>query len=48
MTKKEALERVIKNIQNVGGKLVGVVVNKIPTSKKKLIHTNFNYAILIR
>ena len=33
MTKKDALERVIKNIQNVGGKLAGVVINRVPTSK---------------
>lgn len=35
VTKKDALERVIKNIQNVGGKLTGVVVNKMPISGKK-------------
>lgn len=35
VTKKDALERVIKNVQNVGGKLAGVVFNKIPTSNKK-------------
>lgn len=35
VTKKDALERVIKNIQNVGGKLTGVVVNKIPISGKR-------------
>ena len=35
MTKKEALERVIKNIRNVGGKLAGVVINRVPTSKGK-------------
>lgn len=34
-TKKDNLERVIKNIQNVGGKLVGVVINKMPVSAKK-------------
>lgn len=34
-TKKDALERVIKNIQNVGGNLAGVVLNKIPVSPKK-------------
>ena len=33
--KKDNLERVIKNIQNVGGKLVGVVINKMPVSAKK-------------
>ncbi len=35
VTKKDALERIIKNIQNVGGKLTGVVVNKMPISGKK-------------
>ncbi len=34
-TKKDSLARVITNIQNVGGKLAGVVVNKIPISTKK-------------
>lgn len=35
LTKKDALERAIKSIQNVGGKLTGVVVNKMPISGKK-------------
>ena len=35
VTKKDALERVIKSIQNVGGNLTGVVVNKLPISGKK-------------
>ncbi len=35
VTKKDALERVIKSIQNVGGNLTGIVVNKIPISGKK-------------
>ena len=34
-TKRENLKRVIKNIQNVGGQLAGVVVNKMPTSSRK-------------
>lgn len=34
-TKKDALERVVKNIQNVGGKLAGVVINKVPISNRK-------------
>lgn len=34
-TKKDNLERIVKNIQNVGGKIAGVVVNKIPGSAKK-------------
>lgn len=35
LTKKDALERAIKSIQNVGGKLTGVVVNKMPISGNK-------------
>ena len=34
-TKKANLDKVIKNIQNVGGHLAGVVVNKMPVSAKK-------------
>ena len=34
-TKKEDLEKVKKDIENVGGKIAGVVVNKIPVSVKK-------------
>ncbi len=34
-TKKEDLKRVITNIQNVGGKIAGVVVNKVTMSSKK-------------
>ena len=34
-TKKENLRRAITNIQNVGGKIAGVVVNKVPVSAKK-------------
>ena len=35
VTKKDALERVIKNIKNVGGNIAGVIINKIPISLKK-------------
>ena len=35
ITKKDALERVVKNIKNVGGKIAGVVINKVPVSAKK-------------
>ena len=35
MTKKDALQRVVKNIKNVGGNLAGVVINKVPISTKK-------------
>ena len=34
-TKKEDLKRVIKNIKNVGGKIAGIVVNKVPVDAKK-------------
>lgn len=43
ITKKEALERVIKNVQNVGGKLAGVVLNKIPASGKKYKEKYYYY-----
>ncbi len=42
-TKKDALERVIKNIQNVGGKLAGVVLNKVPVSTKKYEERYYYY-----
>ncbi len=35
ITKKETLNRVIKNIKSVGGNLAGVVLNKVPVSKKQ-------------
>lgn len=35
ITKKDALERVVKNINNVGGKIAGVVINKVPISNKQ-------------
>lgn len=34
-TKKDSLEKVIKNIKEVGGKLAGVVINKMPIDAKK-------------
>ena len=34
-TKKDNLRRAIQNIQNIGGKIAGVVVNKVPTAAKK-------------
>ena len=34
-TKKEDLKRTITNIQNVGGKIAGIVVNKVTMSAKK-------------
>lgn len=35
ITKKDALERVVKNIQNVGGNIAGVVINRMPISAKR-------------
>ena len=34
-TKKEDLKRVVKNIKNVGGKVAGIVLNKVPIDPKK-------------
>lgn len=34
-TKKDVLTTVVKNIENVGGKICGVVFNKVPVSQKK-------------
>ena len=34
-TKKDDLQKIVTNIQNVGGKIAGVVLNKIPVSVKK-------------
>lgn len=34
-TKKENLKRIVQNIKNVGGKISGIVVNKMPISAKK-------------
>lgn len=42
-TKKDNLEKIIRNIQNVGGHLAGVVVNKMPISIKKY-NDNYYYA----
>lgn len=42
-TKKEALQRVIRNIKNVGGNLAGVVINKVPISGKKYEERYYYY-----
>lgn len=34
-TKKDNLQKIVTNIQNVGGKIAGIVLNKIPVSSKK-------------
>lgn len=33
-TRKDNLERIVKNIQNVGGKITGIVLNKVPITGK--------------
>ncbi len=43
ITKREALQRVIKNIQNVGGNLAGVILNRIPISNKKYEEKYYYY-----
>jgi capsular exopolysaccharide synthesis family protein len=40
-TKKDSLERVVKNIQNVGGKIAGVVLNKVEISARKYQETYY-------
>lgn len=42
-TKKDALERVLKNIQNVGGTIAGVVLNRMPIKSKKYGDTYYYY-----
>ena len=42
-TKKDALERVVKNIKNVGGTIAGVVLNKMPITSKKYGETYYYY-----
>lgn len=42
-TKKDNLSKIIRNIQNVGGHLAGVVINKMPISIKKY-NENYYYA----
>ena len=40
-TKKEDLKKAIRNIKNVGGKIAGIVVNKIEVSAKKYDQTYY-------
>ena len=40
-TKKDDLQKVIKDIKNVGGNIAGVVYNRIPTSSKKFNDTYY-------
>ena len=41
-TKMDELEKVKRDIENVGGKIAGVVINKIPVSQKQY-YTNYYY-----
>ena len=43
ITKIENLKQVQKNIENVGGKIAGVVINKIPTSLKEYKRKYYYY-----
>ena len=47
-TKKDILGRIIKNIQNVGGKIAGVVINKMPITAKKYSETYYYGSTNIR
>lgn len=47
-TKKDTLGRIIKNIQNVGGKIAGVVINKMPITAKKYSETYYYGSTNIR
>lgn len=40
-TKKENLEKVKKDIENVGGNIVGIILNKIPINAKKYMETYY-------
>jgi len=40
-TKKDNLEKIKKSIENVGGKIAGVVINKIPVNIKKYKSTYY-------
>ena len=40
-TKKEDLDKIKRNIQNVGGKIAGVVLNKMPIKSKEYLSTYY-------
>ena len=40
-TKKKDLQRITENIKNVGGKIVGIILNKVPMSSKKYEKTYY-------
>ena len=43
LTKKDAFNRVIKNIKNVEGNIIGVVLNKMPIHSRKYGYTYYYY-----
>lgn len=43
-TKKEDLKKVVNNIENVGGKIAGVVLNRIPISAKRYEERYYYYS----
>ena len=43
VTKEDALARVVKNIQNVGGNITGVLINKMPVSTKRYEERYYYY-----
>lgn len=47
-TKREELERVITNIKNVGGKISGIILNKITISSKKYDYQYYYYSSVIK
>ena len=44
-TKKDDLEKVVKDIKNVGGNIAGIVYNKVPVSSKKYNETYYYSSI---
>ena len=44
-TKKDDLEKVVKDIKNVGGNIAGIVYNKVPVSAKKYNETYYYSSI---
>lgn len=41
-TRKDSLKRIIKNIENVGGNLIGIVINKMPISTNKYYKNSYS------
>lgn len=42
-TKIDALEKIKKDIENVGGKIAGVVINKMPITQKEYYYSSYYY-----